>query len=163
MKRNPLSATIKQIQRWERLNAVRGSLSAEGRELLEWVEKQLIGPGMDRAVRDGLLSELLAAVRKRKKDTDSAKQVRAAYNSLMRKKAARTFRNWMKELEEMHSPLAERVVTGMPLPKEKRRRPLAKKPGDHYRHARTVRRIIKNELLPIDEGKPGHPKKEKPG
>jgi hypothetical protein len=161
MNQKQFNSLVKWIARWERLNTKRASLHEKNREILEWAEKELIGPGMDQAAKDGQLRELLAAVRKRKKDTVKARQVRAAYNSLRRKGDPLMFRNWMRELEEMRSPLAEKVIADTPLPQELKemRSPLAKKGGDHYRHARTVRRIIKNELLPISKGKPGRPKK----
>jgi hypothetical protein len=139
MKRKRLAATINHIARWERLNAKRESLSDKTLEIVRYAECELIGPGMDRACKDGLLPELLSALRKRRKVTGSVKQVRAAYNALVKDGQLRAFRNLMKKLGEMKSRLAER--------------------DDHigYVHQRKVRRIVKSEQLPI-RGKAGRPK-----
>ncbi|HEU5248001.1 MAG TPA: hypothetical protein VFU09_13005 [Candidatus Udaeobacter sp.] len=139
MKRRRLVATINHIARWERLNAKRESLSDKTLEILEYAERELIGPGMDRACKDGLLPELLSALRKRRKVTDSVKQVRAAYNALVKDGQHRTFRSLMKRLGEMKSRLAEW--------------------DNHigYVHQRKVRRVVKDEQLPI-RGKAGRPK-----
>jgi hypothetical protein len=138
-KRKRLAATINQVERWERLNAKRESLSDKTLEILKYAERELIGPGMDQAAKDGLLPELLSALRKQRRVTDSQKQVRAAYNALVEDGQTRTFRNLMKKLAEVKSRLAEW--------------------DNHigYVHKRKVRRIVRSERLPI-RGKAGRPK-----
>jgi catalase len=112
MKRKRLAATINQIAGWERLNEKHASLSDKTVEILKYAESELIGPGMARAAKDGLLLELLSALRKRRKVTDSLRQARAAYNALMKDGQQRTFRNLKKKVKEMfpHSRLPDRTL-----------------------------------------------------
>ena len=134
MKRRRLAATINHVARWERLNAKRGRLSDKTLQMLRYVECELIGPGMDRACKDGLLPELLIALRKKRKRTDSLAMAYAAYNALRKNGEPTPFRNLKKKLKELfpHSRIPDR----------------------------TLRHIVANDdrLSRVIRGKAGHPK-----
>src|SRR5207247_10261202 len=89
-----------------------GRLSDRPLRLWRYAECELVGPGIDRACKDRLLPELLIALRKKRKRTDSLAMAYAAYNALRKNGAPTPFRNLEKKLKELfpHSRIPDRTL-----------------------------------------------------
>ena len=90
------------IQRLRRLDAKRDQLNKETVQLLDWAEKELVGPALVKHYKLGTQEQVDRALKKERPHTDSQKHIGAALMALLRKTGNYpTHKELMKQLGEM--------------------------------------------------------------